>query len=475
MELRKRNVKSAAEGSAVPESPSKLTRALRRLDVYPKIEEEFAVHTSTGAAVTLTTVALVCLLFIGELNAYLTVQTTEHVSVDTQISETMKVNFNISFPAVRCGVAMVDVMDMAGEQQVNVDNNMFKQRISKEGTPIGDWYLDRHKVEIHSHMRELFPGVPIFVQSPGGGDGHEGHSHESQSQDEHHESTEKDPSQPGEGCRLMGSLLVNKVAGNFHIALGASHKSGGRHVHHFMLQEAAAFNNSHTIHSLSFGESVAGLANPLDGVTRVVDKASAHFQYFLKVVGTTHIDLSGRRVVTNQYSVTEQFKPVDLVKGQGANKIPGVFFLYDISPFHVTITDQKASFSEFLISVCAIIGGAVTIASLIDKALYHGDKFVKQQISTASSQSASGTISVGGHTLAVGSGLPIIPASATPPISRPAATKAAKAPAFPPSVSPLAPQRSSGTTSGDSSTPPISSSNSATTSSKTIPHSDKST
>ena len=69
---------------------------------------------------------------------------------------------------------------------------------------------------------------------------------------------------PGEGCRITGSITVNKVAGNIHISQGTSVIQDGRHIHQFNPAEAPNFNISHTIHGLSFGESFPGMnPNPL--------------------------------------------------------------------------------------------------------------------------------------------------------------------------------------------------------------------
>ncbi|RYH28807.1 hypothetical protein EON65_10765 [archaeon] len=70
---------------------------------------------------------------------------------------------------------------------------------------------------------------------------------------------------PGEGCNVWGSMKVNKVAGNFHIAHGDSIVRDGKHIHHFNPALAPTFNVSHTIHSLSFGEPyLHAPASPLD-------------------------------------------------------------------------------------------------------------------------------------------------------------------------------------------------------------------
>ncbi len=58
----------------------------------------------------------------------------------------------------------------------------------------------------------------------------------------------------GEGCRVEGSMKVNKVAGNFHMTCGESIVRDGAHIHQFLPNEAPIFNVSHTINSISFGE-----------------------------------------------------------------------------------------------------------------------------------------------------------------------------------------------------------------------------
>jgi endoplasmic reticulum-Golgi intermediate compartment protein 3 len=48
--------------------------------------------------------------------------------------------------------------------------------------------------------------------------------------------------QEGEGCRISGQMRVNKVAGNFHMAMGESMVKDGRHVHIFNIDDSDTFN-----------------------------------------------------------------------------------------------------------------------------------------------------------------------------------------------------------------------------------------
>ena len=52
--------------------------------------------------------------------------------------------------------------------------------------------------------------------------------------------------------------------------------------------------------------------------------------------------------------------------------LPGVFFIYDISPIKVKFTEKQQSFTYFLTSLCAIVGGVFTVAGIVDAILYQG-------------------------------------------------------------------------------------------------------
>lgn len=104
-------------------------------------------------------------------------------------------------------------------------------------------------------------------------------------------SAEKDiKDQEGEGCRMWGSLRVNKVAGNFHFAPGKSFQRGSMHVHDMQLFKDKILDFTHQIDSLSFGKDYPGMKNPF-AHREMKPQMNADnkngkpgmFQYFLKV------------------------------------------------------------------------------------------------------------------------------------------------------------------------------------------------
>ena len=52
--------------------------------------------------------------------------------------------------------------------------------------------------------------------------------------------------------------------------------------------------------------------------------------------------------------------------------LPGVFFIYDISPIMVKFTEKRKTFAYFVTSLCAIVGGVFTVAGIVDSLIYSG-------------------------------------------------------------------------------------------------------
>ena len=100
---------------------------------------------------------------------------------------------------------------------------------------------------------------------------------------------------------------------------------------------------------------------------------SALYQYYIKVVPTSYAPLGREPIATCQYSVTEARMPIAPDAGRGGRRefvLPGVFFIYDISPIKVAYTEQATSLWTFITSLCAIIGGVFVVARMVDSALH---------------------------------------------------------------------------------------------------------
>lgn len=163
------------------------------------------------------------------------------------------------------------------------------------------------------------------------------------------------------------------------------------------------FDFSHRINRLSFGKDFPGMVNPLDGTYKDHARTGVQgmWQYYVKVVPTTFTRSLGRTLQTNQFSVTEHFKPV----GGAERGIPGeetwapalacvlctahrceallpagIFFFYDLSPIKVRYTEKRGGFLHFLTNVCAIVGGVFTVSGLLEAFVYHVPRALRKKM-----------------------------------------------------------------------------------------------
>jgi endoplasmic reticulum-Golgi intermediate compartment protein 3 len=327
-------------------SPNK-SQVIKKLDfMFPKVDSEYTIRTDSGGAASLVAFCVIGVLVLSEVIAWRSGNsvTSEHIRVDTSLGQKMRVNLNVTFPSLACEDLHVDVMDVAGDSQLNVEESMEKRRLNMRGMPIGkaeavesnlNQELDKKKNDI------LSMDVPDGYCGPCYGSGDENVTccntcdelieaygkkrwrtdiiltTSEQCIREGRDHAEPKRMKKGEGCNLAGSMTLSRVAGNFHIAMGEGVERDGRHIHAFVPDDTPNFNASHIIHHLSFGAPEEEWADSyLDGAAKIVTKelgTTGLFQYFIKVVPTTYNEKKGsevKRKETNRYFVTERFRPL---------------------------------------------------------------------------------------------------------------------------------------------------------------------
>ncbi|KAF0982446.1 hypothetical protein FDP41_011376 [Naegleria fowleri] len=412
-------------------------QGLRNFDFYPKTQDDFRVKTLGGGLISIISLVVIFILVFGELYLYMQVERYDQLYVDTQQERKIPIYINITFPAISCDALSLDVMDVSGEHHVHLDyHTIYKMRLTLDGKPI----IDQPAEQISPN--EPKDEKPSPIKASEGAVKHDlVNSSEKDRERAEKAKKVKDPNYCGscyganrdatqccntcddvreayrrvgwaftpnedieqcyeeildrkmkyskqEGCNLHGYFLVNKVAGNFHFAPGKSFVKAQQHMHDYTNYEIDHYNTSHFIHSLGFGEQIPGLVNPLDGTRKIigfnpetgqsVEGESALFQYFVKVVPTIYEKYgSSSPIITNQYSVTQHVRPKNRLH---PNVVPGVFFIYDLSPIMVHMKEDRKSLIQFLTSLCAIIGGVFTVSALLDRILYGVEKRVNKKI-----------------------------------------------------------------------------------------------
>ncbi|CCG81010.1 Uncharacterized protein C24B11.08c [Taphrina deformans PYCC 5710] len=372
-------------------------RRFQSFDVFEKVASEAQIKTSSGGIVTISSLFVIFFLLVSEWNSYRKIVVAPELMVDTSRQERMSININMTFASIPCSMLSLDLMDTAGEQQHNIEHDVAKTRLTPEGQMIDSTKLalgSNREKPLHdaSYCGPCYGAKPDSeccntCESVRDAYAAKGWSIDdldalSQCKEEHYK--EKLVEQSHEGCNIAGSLHVNKVIGNFHLAPGRSIQTqeGTVHVHDIQqfLMDPAKHSFAHQIHHLSFGPPFAGLqhSNPLDGVEKVPPVAAYNYVYFLKCVATSSYKLHQTEPLeTMTYSVTAHERPtnggVDKDNPNHVNMrggIPGVFFSYDISPLKLIEREERGRFSSFLVGAMSSIGGVIAVASFFDRAAY---------------------------------------------------------------------------------------------------------
>jgi hypothetical protein len=366
-------------------------------DYFEKVSKDAQVKTSTGGIVTLTSYFVIFLLVMSEWSAYRRVETHSELVVDTSRQERMDININMTLPNIPCSMLSLDLMDTAGEAQHNIEHDVIKTRLSPTGAFLDAEFLElghsRDKVK-HSagYCGACYGAKPdneccntceeVRDAYSAKGWSIDNYDAIEQCKEEHYK--EKLAEQAHEGCNIAGSLHVQKVLGNFHLAPGRTiHRPTGEDVHvhdvQQFLMDTAVHSFTHTIHHLSFGELYAGheRKQPLDGLEAKTDDSAHTYVYFLKCVATSIQRLHKKEALESMtYSVTAHDRSIyggtdkkDKTHLHARGGIPGIFFAYDISPLKLIEREERGRFSSFLVGALSAIGGVIAVGSFFDRAV----------------------------------------------------------------------------------------------------------
>ncbi|KAF1790344.1 Endoplasmic reticulum vesicle transporter, C-terminal [Phytophthora cactorum] len=228
----------------------------RRFDLNVKGVEGIQERTIGGGVVTVVSCVVVAFLLLSEFSVWWTVSVTHRMHVDTDPQQDFPINIEVDVSFLHEACTEV-AMDVSDSK--GHKEIMLKKDIQEE--PFGE-----------------------------------------------------------NGCRLYGSVQVQKVAGDLSFA-----------------------------HEGSL--TIPDMETPLIDVSKILTKNLATYKYFVSVVPSRYVYLNGRSVTTFQYSVTEHE-----TSSRGPKANPSVL--------------------HFLTSTSAIVGGVFAVARMIDGAIYSVSKKV---------------------------------------------------------------------------------------------------
>lgn len=374
--LRRRNIPSSQSYYDATTTTSKskysndkaLKRNFQKLDLFPKVEQDLTFNSESSKFTSMIAYALTFIIILAEIynHSCLKAAYHHHVTVDKSLGNMMRVDLNITFPALHCDDVHIDIMDVAGDAHNDVVETIKKVRLHlNDGSRLSDEEIsisvnNAHKLELEALEaldRSLSPDYcgPCYgaqeredqccnhcedvVNAYKAKNWDYSAAHQLAEQCIREGKTKPKPVIGGEGCNVNGYMEFKRVNGNFHIAMGEGIERNGNHIHTFLPEDLQNFNASHIIHTLRFGplydnKKTAKLSmnsierTSLEGVSKIVTEengVTGSFQYFIKIVPTTY---KGKRIVkeidpthrfkdskepqleTNRYFVTEHFTPL---------------------------------------------------------------------------------------------------------------------------------------------------------------------
>ncbi|KPA74506.1 hypothetical protein ABB37_09169 [Leptomonas pyrrhocoris] len=401
-------------------------KRLQRLDVFPKFDRKFEQdarqRTVTGGCFSLAAVAIILWLLIGEVRYFASSEEHHEMFIDAELGGDMEVRVNVTFPHVPCDLLTLDAMDAFGVFANDVEGNTVKTRIdAATGLPISEArkLVDEKKIMTRAIdpdgvEKEDCPSCYGAEQDPGDccytcEEVRQAYARKGWTfnvDDISIEQCAEDrvklaaAAAGREGCNVHAKFSASRATGSLQFIPGRIYNTLGRRLHDFMGSTTRQLDLSHVVHTLEFGQRFPGQRNPLDGAAQgsaasgnAQDAMNGRFSYFVKLVPTTYQRQSlftGLQdvVESNQYSATHHFTPsaAAALPGSAAaaaaqpSIIPGVFITYDLSPIRIVVQQEHPypSVVHFLLQLCAVCGGVLTVAGLVDSMCFHGARRLRK-------------------------------------------------------------------------------------------------
>ena len=337
-------------------------------DLFQKPVDGLRTKTLSGAVITILAASVTFVLFVSQIYLYANVDVSNHLTI--AVSDRFK-----SLEALLAGTAMAQSMNLVnqkggknrGHAQLPIKVHVTFPHIKCSDLDIshngadGDDFRKTHG----SSAVKLRTPTLNEIQTAGFGD------------------TEK----LIDGCTIQGRFFAPKVGGSFGIHVARSswqiillnvmfhmsqrHTQEDRKAYDPFAGGASstgfAYNVSHYIHTVDFGNVFPLTHHPLRGVRHVVENQSGLGISTIKtkLVPTRYTSTWGRTDSTYQISVADHFVNPITLAAQNSPLLPGLTLLYEFTPLEVHHTEEREGFLTFLASLVSIVGGVFVTVRLV--------------------------------------------------------------------------------------------------------------
>eukprot|EP01064_Diplonema_japonicum_P008975 TRINITY_DN1644_c3_g1_i1.p1 TRINITY_DN1644_c3_g1~~TRINITY_DN1644_c3_g1_i1.p1 ORF type:complete len:268 (+),score=45.10 TRINITY_DN1644_c3_g1_i1:54-806(+) len=250
-----------------------MLNAFKTLDAYPKTLDDFKDKWVPGACISMTSMLVITVIIIGEISMYSTVTQKHNLYVDDEVTGTIDVHLDITFPKVPCVVLNIDAVDSFGDTMLDVKRKSLKKiRLNQDGS-VHKEEDDKHVAD-DEHLKKLkadgYCGSCYGAESKPGDccntcdsvklayekKGWSFSLFDSIEQCAGERLAKQLAVTSHEGCNLKGNLRVNKVQGALHLSPGRSFLNHGLRLGEIF--EEQSFDISHIINKLGLVKSSLG-------------------------------------------------------------------------------------------------------------------------------------------------------------------------------------------------------------------------
>lgn len=312
-------------------------KGFKGLDLYRKAPDGIKVPTLRGGIFSVISLCIVIGLICYQIDKYYFDEPLPYMTIDSlNTEERLSVFVNITFHSLQCKSIVLHYTDAKGVH--NVVRTLNKISLDKKGKPLVNRDGIQDLVEpVYGECGSCF-GAELYENQC------------CNTCDEVIEAYNKKKWVPpsfdnipqctkgliidteqGTGCRLFGSFHVPKIPGNFHFKADMA----------WMPSTGDKHTGNHTIHNLVFYDLNTSYSD--DSKLSLLVIQGFYINYYLKIIST----LKNQR---KYYTISSNHLVMP------TRQMPEIKFYYETESI-MTVYEDKRRFSEFIVSICAIVGG----------------------------------------------------------------------------------------------------------------------
>ena len=264
-------------------------------------------------------------------------------------------NIDLTLPKAPCAILALDIVDVTGVHEVNIEGRLHKHALDENGKIKG--VTDALKQKTAERSQDVIYG------------------------------TAKRQLDEKEGCQLEGQVKMHKVPGNFHLS---SHDCPETVMK--LMQSGYKIDFTHKINHLSFG-SISDqrminyryggqIDNELSGrdYKQNIPFGQLLVNYYLDITEEEYTDTTYTVSKTDEETgeVTEEnpkfvgFPYRSMHQMMISNMLPTIIWNVSITPIKAHYTLFKETLSDFLVRMCGIIGGIFAVATIFESIVRNG-------------------------------------------------------------------------------------------------------